>query len=293
VTFWVLLQVLVNLVLFAAVVILWMKLNRPAKDDPRLSKGLQLLQSKISVLEDLADRTDNQATQLSTLIEQKCREVQNIILVADKQIQKIESSMGKSLEVAKIFQDKIPHQEIIERQNTAKYVKVARLAHQGVSVSEIAAQVDLSMGEIEMIAKLNREQLQFSEEDLPEWAQDEQLGNAAQAEEDFLKPLIKPFHSNFIENATAANKPVDELSQLGNQFRQAMNKPVAETLELDLAPAAPAHSQAKEPMPQAARAQRQVPMPKTATHRKIETLGENQTVRKVVFPKIELNKNLV
>ncbi len=111
-------------------------------------------------------------------------------------IQKIEASMGKSLEVAKIFQDKIPHQEIIERQNTAKYVKAARLAHQGMAVSEIAAQVDLSMGEIEMIAKLNREQLQFSEEDLPEWAQDEQLANTTVAEDDFLKPLTNEA-SNF------------------------------------------------------------------------------------------------
>ncbi len=278
-TFWVLVQVLVNLVLFVAVAILWMKLNRPAKDDPRLSKGLQLLQSKISVLEDLADRTDNQATQLSTLIEQKCREVQQSVLNADKQIQKIESSMGKSLEVAKIFQDKIPHQEIIERQNTAKYVKAARLAHQGLPTSEIAAQVDLSQGEIEMIAKLNREQLQFSEEDLPEWAQAEGISNeSSNQDQDFLKPLFKTA-SNFIENEQAD----DELSQLGNQFRQATLPAAAASIAVPVA--IPVAAKPAAPVPKSS-------FPKAA-HQKIETLGENETVRKVVFPKIELNKNLV
>jgi hypothetical protein len=170
VSFWVLVQILANLTLFALVGVLWVKLNRPAKDDPRLSKGLQLLQSKISVLEDLSDRTETQVSQLTALLETKCREIQEKIVSADRQIAKIEMSAQKSLEVAKIFQDRIPHSEILERQNTIKYVKAARLAHQGLSVDEIAQQVDLSRAEIDFIAKVNRDQLQFSEEDLPAWA---------------------------------------------------------------------------------------------------------------------------
>ncbi|MEN0058082.1 MAG: DUF2802 domain-containing protein, partial [Bdellovibrio sp.] len=61
-SFWLLIQVLVNLILFAGVIGVWIRLSRPAKDDPRLSKGLQLLQSKIAVLEDLSDRTETQVT---------------------------------------------------------------------------------------------------------------------------------------------------------------------------------------------------------------------------------------
>lgn len=169
-SFWVLVQTLVDLILLAGCGLLWVRLHRPPKDDPRLSKGLQLLQSKIAVLEDLSDRTEVQVTQLTALLETKCREIQEKIGAADRQIARIESSAQKSMEVASIFQDRIPHSEILERQNTIKYVTAARMAHQGHSVDEIAAQVDLSRAELEFIAKVNREQLQFSEADLPEWA---------------------------------------------------------------------------------------------------------------------------
>jgi len=161
VSFWFLLQLLVNIVLFAGVVGVWVRLSRPPKDDPRLSKGLQLLQSKIAVLEDLSDRTETQVNQLTALLEQKVKDIQAKIQASEKQIAKIDQSMEKSKEVAKIFQDRIPHNEILERQNTIKYVKAARLAHQGMNVDEIASQVDLARGQIEFHAKVNREQLMF------------------------------------------------------------------------------------------------------------------------------------
>ena len=66
---WILFQILVNLILTAGLVTLWIRLGRPAKDDPRMSKGLQLLQSKISILEDLSDRTDTQVQQLTALLD--------------------------------------------------------------------------------------------------------------------------------------------------------------------------------------------------------------------------------
>lgn len=169
---WVLGQVLLNLVLLAGVGAAWVRLKRPPAEDPRLSRGLQLLQSKISVLEDLSDRTDTQVRQLNALLETKCIEIQNKIIDAEKIINSIEASRQKSLETAKIFEDKIPHQEIVERQNTIKYVKAARLAHQGVPISEILKQVDLSQAEVEFIAKVNRDQLMFNEEQLPTWVQD-------------------------------------------------------------------------------------------------------------------------
>jgi hypothetical protein len=169
VSFWVLLQILVNMVLLAGVAFVWVKLQRPPKDDPRLSRGLQILQSKISVLEDLSDNTEKQVQQAIHLIDRKINDLQEKIIESSRQIELIESSRTRSMEVAKIFQDKIPHQEIIERQNTIKYVKAARLAHQGLNVDEIAKQVDLSRGELEFIAKVNRNQLQFSEADLPDW----------------------------------------------------------------------------------------------------------------------------
>jgi len=41
-----------------------------------------------------------------------------------------------------------------------------------LSAEQIATRVDLPKGEIEFIAKVNRDQLTFNEEELPVWAED-------------------------------------------------------------------------------------------------------------------------
>lgn len=230
-SFWFLLQVLVNLILLAGVIGLWIRLHRPPKDDPRLSKGLQLLQSKIAVLEDLSDRTETQVNQLTALLEQKVREIQTKVQASDKQLAKIETSMQKSLEVAKIFQDRIPHTEIVERQNTIKYVKAARLAHQGLSVDEIAAQIgDLSRGEIEFIAKVNRDQLMFCEESLPEWVQDgeskESQAISTDSNDDvdditFMSPLQREAKTDFSSAFEVPKTDKEALKKLGDAFKAA------------------------------------------------------------------------
>lgn len=282
VSFWVLVQVFVNLVLFAGVALVWVRLNRPAKDDPRLSRGLQLLQSKISVLEDLADRTETQSLQLTALMEQKCKEIQNYVVEADRQIQRIQASMGKSLEVAKIFQDKIPHQEIIERQNTIKYVKAARMANEGKSVEEISSVVDLARGEIEFIAKVNRDQLQFSIEDLPAWAQEELAASASQ-------DTVMGMRHDIIEQPAIATQvsirkdstQTDALSQLGNQFRNAFQAAPVTTIQ-----ASP--EEIPEPIkPVAAKRGRPTKAQQDAARE-----ADRDVVKKVIFPKIDINNNL-
>ncbi|KYG63339.1 hypothetical protein AZI85_04715 [Bdellovibrio bacteriovorus] len=227
-SFWFLLQVLVNLILLAGVVGLWVRLNRPPKDDPRLSKGLQLLQSKIAVLEDLSDRTETQVNQLTALLEQKVKDIQTKIQASDKQLAKIEQSMQKSLEVAKIFQDRIPHNEILERKNTIKYVKAARLAHQGHSIDDIAAQVpELSRGEIEFIANVNREQLMFCEDSLPEWAQGEadmQDSSADLSDVDnmsFMAPLQRDSAHDMSSVFEVPKTDNEALKKLGEAFKAA------------------------------------------------------------------------
>lgn len=226
-SFWFLFQILVNLILVAGVVGLWIRLNRPPKDDPRLSKGLQLLQSKIAVLEDLSDRTETQVNQLTALLEQKVKDIQSKIQAADKQVAKIEQSMQKSLEVAKIFQDRIPHTEILERQNTIKYVKAARLAHQGLSVEDIAGQVDLSRGEIEFIAKVNRDQLMFCEDSLPGWIQDEELEQEEKSDLSdvdnitFMSPLQREVPQDLSAAFEVPKTDQDAMRKLGDAFKAA------------------------------------------------------------------------
>ena len=160
----------VSCVSLLGLVILGLKVSRGPKEDQRLSQGLQLLQSKIAILEDLSDRTDNQVTQLTNFLEHKSKQLQAKVQEAQEHLRLIDQATNKSLEVATIFQDKIPHEEIIERKNTIKYVQAARLSHQGKSLDEIALEVDLPRSEIEMIAKVNRDELVFSDQKLPEWA---------------------------------------------------------------------------------------------------------------------------
>lgn len=199
-SFILLFQVAIDVALVTFVLIMWQKFRKPPQEDPRLSRGLQLLQSKISVLEDLSDRTDRQVEQLLGLLEQKGRFVQKTILDAESEIQKIDQATQRSKEIAEIFQDKIPHEEIIDRQNTIKYVKAAQLAHSGIDVESIAHETGLPLGEVEFIAKVNKDQLMFDTEQLPEWAKSGVMVERA------------------LENS---ERDLSSLKKLGDQFRQA------------------------------------------------------------------------
>lgn len=217
---WTLIQIVFNIFMACGLFVIVMRMNRAPKDDPRLSRGLQLLQSKISVLEDLSDRTEAQVNQLTAILESKSREVQAKVQLAEQHVHEIRLSMDRSLEVAKIFQDKIPHKEIIERQNTIKYVQAARLAHQGASVEEIATAVDLPRGEVEFIASVNRERLMFDENALPEWAKpgstSESAENSAADQTPSATLAASPSStdtSGFTEERTARLRAEIELSE--------------------------------------------------------------------------------
>jgi hypothetical protein len=170
VTIWTLIQIICDVTFMAGFAVVAIRLKRPPQDDPRLSRGLQLLQTKITILEDLSDRTDQQFKQLNGMLEQKTRQLQNKILEAEQEVLKIDHSMHKSMEVAEIFQDKIPHEEILERQRTIEYVKAAKMANSGMSVEDIIPHVNLPVDQVELIAKFNRDQLMFDETQLPDWA---------------------------------------------------------------------------------------------------------------------------
>jgi hypothetical protein len=300
-----LLQVLLDLVLIAGSMMMWWRLRRPPQDDPRLSRGLQLLQTKITVLEDLSDRTDAQVRQLSSLLDHKARSVQNRILEAEQQIMKIDHSMNKSLEVAEIFQDKIPHQEILERQRTVEYVKAARMAHSGLSVEEISQSVHLPREQVELIAKFNRDQLMFDEKALPEWATRPTTGEGpsfAMSQVDFvggietpktdLAPMAK-VESDFkkaVETARIfdANPPPSLMdSKVAETLRGSMQpavmsiKATAQTFKDKLVSTAEdlLRAQAAAPAPAAS------PINKPANKPVIKL--DSTVVRKVVFPKID------
>ena len=169
--YWLLSLTLLNILLIAFIAFNQLSKNKARIEDNRLTKGLQLLQNKISILQDLSDKTDEQVRNWVHVIEQKSNAVQSQLLRSDEKIIQIESALSKALDVSKIFYEQVPHTEMIERQKTSKYVQAAKLANQGFTTDQISQKVDLSTAEIEMITKMNREQLQFAEENLPAWVQ--------------------------------------------------------------------------------------------------------------------------
>src|ERR1700722_17719746 len=147
----ILLQVVLDLGFIATAT--WLLIDRSkskSMEDPRLSRGLQLLSSKIAILQDLMDRSENMSRQLTQLIDGKQADIQERIEEVEICLHKIEAATEKSQEAVEIFKDKIPHQEMVERQTTVKYLHAAKLAHQGLSLEAIAQQVDIPRGELEL-----------------------------------------------------------------------------------------------------------------------------------------------
>lgn len=169
--YWLLALCLMNVLLLAHIGFSLLTKNKKSAEDQRLTKGLQLLQNKISILQDLSDKTDEQVRKWLHLLEQKAESVQAQLTQSDEKIVQIEEALSKALDVSKIFYEQVPHAEIVERQKTSKYVQAAKLANQGFSTDQISQKIDLSTAEIDMIIKLNRDELQFSEEGLPAWIQ--------------------------------------------------------------------------------------------------------------------------
>jgi hypothetical protein len=197
-------------------------------EDQRLTKGLQLLQNKISILQDLSDKTDEQVRTWVHLIEQKATDVQKQLIQSDEKIAQIEQALSKALDVSKIFYEQVPASEMAERQKTSKYVQAAKLANQGFTTDQISQKVDLSIAEIDMITKMNREQLQFAEESLPAWvnaaAQTENVENRDQELADFNSQLQK---MSQMVSSKAFDLPKPDLSSM-NQIKQQFTDTIAQ-----------------------------------------------------------------
>ncbi len=194
--YWLLTLSMINILLLTFGLFSWLTKNKSKVEDQRLTKGLQLLQNKISILQDLSDKSDEQVRKWVHLIEQKSHEVQHQLTHADDKILQINSVLSKALDVTKAFHEQVPHETLAERQKTSRYVQAARLAHQGMSAEQISEKTDLSVAETEIIIKMNRNQLQFSEDDLPAWVNsnlDNTLGPDENSQElnDFTSQLKK------------------------------------------------------------------------------------------------------
>ena len=187
------LQVIFDLAFIATATLLLIDRSKQrTMEDPRMSRGLQLLSNKIAILQDLMDRSDATGRHLTQLIDGKQRSIQERIEEVEVHLGKIHQATEKSKEVAQIFQDKIPHKEFIERQKTVNYTQAAKLANQGFSLEDISRQVDLPRGELELIAKINRHRIITKE---PSWIIEKKAAVAVEptiVKPEIVKEKVKP-----------------------------------------------------------------------------------------------------
>ncbi|MFN8791733.1 MAG: DUF2802 domain-containing protein [Bdellovibrionales bacterium] len=187
---WILGQLVLNLIFLAGIVYLLIHRKQSHREDQKFSKGLQLLQTKISVLEDLSDQTDDQVRSLTKLLEDKYREIQSLLVESDRQIQKME-------EIAQNTMSRLQSSEgnpLAADPAMNKYVKAAQMAHSGASMEEILKTVDLTRGEVELIVAMNKDQLVFNQHRLPLWVDPDKAAAPQESTigAEFLKALKTP-----------------------------------------------------------------------------------------------------
>lgn len=166
---WLLVLTVFNLVVLSVLTIqVFLKLKEK-KEDLRLAKGLQLLQNKISILQDLSDKTDHQVHKIVQVIDKKSSDIQTNIALIDAKIANVEGLIIRATEISKAAAQQMPPQNISDMQKTSLHVQAAKLANQGFSKEQIGDKVDLNPAEIDLIFKVNKDQLQFAEDQLPGW----------------------------------------------------------------------------------------------------------------------------
>ena len=165
--FWFIVQVLFDVLLLVGLAFCLIKIQKDREEDLRINQGLRLLQSKIAVLEDLSDHTETQSRHVLSLMDKKIGEVRNVLRNINQHILEVDKAVEKSERMAQKITQEIPHQKIVEQNITSKYVKAAKLAHQGMSVVDIVKHLGLPKNEVELIAKVNRKKCVFENYDGP------------------------------------------------------------------------------------------------------------------------------
>lgn len=183
-TIWIVVQLVINLILLAGLSFCAAKLFRKQEDDPRLTQGLRLLQSKIAILEDLSDHTETQVKQLMSLLDKKLQEVRGTVATAQQQMQEMSRSLQEGQKRAEQIYQEISTDQLIEKKIENKYIQAARLAHEGRSVDEIVHHLQLPRAEVELIVKVNQKKCIY----------DSNLGkmNTPMSEELFSRSLQMP-----------------------------------------------------------------------------------------------------
>lgn len=76
-----------NIVLLLSLSLLLFLKIKEKKEDNRITKGLQLLQHKIAILQDLSDKSDDQVQRLVSILDQKSNEIKKVLKDTNQALQ--------------------------------------------------------------------------------------------------------------------------------------------------------------------------------------------------------------
>jgi hypothetical protein len=156
----VLFQTILNILFMAFIGLLWVRLRHLTGDEGRLKQGLQILQTKIAILEDLGRKVDEQSSQIMQVLDHKRATIESLLERAHSVMAQIENKTTLAC---------ADSETLIERENVIKFTKAAILANKGLRPNEIASRLNLGIQEAELIYSLNAQQLQFKLDELPGW----------------------------------------------------------------------------------------------------------------------------
>lgn len=270
---WGLIQVVMDIFLFVGLFVCIVRSPRTSKDDPRLSRGLQLLQSKISVLEDLSDRTDVQFQKITALIEQKVLELQQAIAVAERQVENLNQATQKGIETTRLVQTGLGAEQVIERHTNEVYARAAQLAFEGRSIEEICEKLELSRGEVELIVKFNRDSLRTVAAQSPALAAPQKANTA-----------------NYGHLFDVPQFDASSLNKIGEEFRRVTREAEQEQTAEPAVLIPPSFQEEKLSFDEPVTAKSVTPSTREALKAKIASqreLNSTPVIRKVVFPRID------
>lgn len=169
------------------------------KEDQKLTKGLQLLQNKLSILQDLSDRTDEQVHKLVHLLDSKSADIRIAMKEANHLLEEVRTAPAQYIQQAA----QPANDSAAYNAKSAAVVKAAQLSNAGADIEQIIQETELNRSEVEMIMAVHRHNLQFSAESLPDWAQ-ETTSISNQELDEFSKALMQQQYSKPASSSMAA-----------------------------------------------------------------------------------------
>lgn len=149
--------------------LLWSRLRHLAGEEGKLRQGLQIIHTKIAILENLSEQIDDQHHQINLVLDSKTKQLDNKFEVANQLIDQLNQTINQVEEKNQYITEGLNPEVQVERETAIKYVKAAFLAHQGMQIQQLAELVGLGIEEASLIKTMNQEQLQFKVDELPQW----------------------------------------------------------------------------------------------------------------------------